>query len=473
MACVIAAPTSGSGKTLLSLVLTSWATQRNLKIQTFKIGPDYLDPQQLTAVSRRPCRNLDLILCGFNWVKETFYEFGGSADLTLVEGVMGLFDGIGSSDKGSTAAVARFLQLPIVLVVDARGQAASLAALVRGFRDQDPQLEIAGVVLNHINTLRHKALLEDVLTGIGVKVLGYLPNNSQLDLPSRHLGLAPAHEIQNLDKRIESWAAIAESYLDLTTFKTILQSPKRSSNSPIVQHITTENRSFHIPPPPIAIAEDKAFHFHYPETKEQLEKLGIPCISWRPIEDEPIPKQAKGLIIPGGFPEQYAEQLSHCSRSIEQLKNFFGQYPIYAECGGMLMLGQTLTDLSGKIYPMAGLLPFHARQGSLKVGYRNMSCTRNSLVSGIGDQLVGHEFHRWELRINQSELTHINITEKDSQRTSLKPLWDVKGWGVKQTQEGWGNKIFHASWIHLHWASSSKISKRWLAAMTPEASQKK
>ena len=151
MACVIAAPASGTGKTLLSILLSSWARNSKQEIQTFKIGPDYLDPQQLSAVSKRACRNLDMILCGSNWVKESFYGFGGSADLTLIEGVMGLFDGIGSSEEGSTAAIARLLQLPVVLVVDARGQAASLAALVKGFQSQDPQLELAGVVLNHIN----------------------------------------------------------------------------------------------------------------------------------------------------------------------------------------------------------------------------------------------------------------------------------------------------------------------------------
>ena len=227
MAFVIAAPASGSGKTLLSIVLASWARQKKLNLQTFKVGPDYLDPQQLSAISRRPCRNLDLTLCGSQWVKDSFYDFGGSADLALIEGVMGLFDGIGSSSEGSTAALARFLQLPIVLVVDARGQAASLAALVRGFQNQDPQLQLAGVVLNYINSQRHKTLLTDVLANIDVKLLGCIPNTPELSLPNRHLGLAPAHEIIGLEEKIQSWSAIAEANLDLTAFKTILTAPKR------------------------------------------------------------------------------------------------------------------------------------------------------------------------------------------------------------------------------------------------------
>ncbi|HJL69220.1 MAG TPA: AAA family ATPase, partial [Prochlorococcaceae cyanobacterium Gl_MAG_24] len=169
MACVIAAPASGTGKTLLSLVLTAWARSRGLSLQPFKVGPDYLDPQQLTVASEKPCRNLDLLLCGPDWVKESFHCFGGSADLALVEGVMGLFDGIGTSELGSTAAVARHLGLPVVLVVDASGQAGSIAALVKGFRDHDRQLKLAGVVLNRINSNRHKELLKEVLSSIGIK----------------------------------------------------------------------------------------------------------------------------------------------------------------------------------------------------------------------------------------------------------------------------------------------------------------
>ena len=473
MACVIAAPASGTGKTLLSLLLTSWARKRKLKIQTFKIGPDYLDPQQLSAVSKRECRNLDMILCGSHWVKESFYGFGGSADLTLVEGVMGLFDGIGSSEKGSTAAIAGLLQLPVVLVVDARGQAASLAALVKGFQHQGPQLELAGVVLNHINTLRHKQLLEDVLNGIGVKMLGHMPSDPKLHIASKHLGLVPAHEIENLEKKAEDWAMIAETCLDLKSFKKILKSPRQTKNSinELIQPhhedsiINLSNSS------PIAIAEDKAFHFRYHETKEYLERIGMACMRWKPIEDEEIPKEAKGLIIPGGYPEQYSEQLSTCKRSINSLRVFSQNYPIYAECGGMLILGQTLTDLNGVIHPMAGLLPFHARQGPLKVGYRHMTCKKSSLVTQAGDKLSGHEFHRWELNINNSKPDAM-YHPATSKGLKFNSIWNVKGSYIDEFQEGWGNKNLHASWIHLHWASSPNIIRNWLKAINSNQQNK-
>lgn len=466
MACVIAAPASGTGKTLLSILLSSWARNSKQEIQTFKIGPDYLDPQQLSAVSKRACRNLDMILCGSNWVKESFYGFGGSADLTLIEGVMGLFDGIGSSEEGSTAAIARLLQLPVVLVVDARGQAASLAALVKGFQSQDPQLELAGVVLNHINTLRHKQLLEDVLSGIGVKMLGHIPNNPKLHIASKHLGLIPAHEMKDLDKKVEAWATIAETYLDLESFKKILKSPRQTKDpiNKLIETNYTDSSARLSNSAPIAIAEDKAFHFRYHETKEYLEKAGMSCLSWKPIEDQEIPKQAKGLIIPGGYPEQYSEQLSNCKRSIKAIRAFSRHYPIYAECGGMLFLGQTLTDLNGAIHPMAGLLPFHAKQGSLKVGYRHMTCKTNSLIAQAGDKLSGHEFHRWELNIinSKQEGNHPIFKGKESK---LNSIWNVKGWHIDEFQEGWGNKYLHASWIHLHWASSPNIIRNWIKAI--------
>ncbi len=464
MAFVIAAPASGSGKTLLSIVLASWARQKKLNLQTFKVGPDYLDPQQLSAISQRPCRNLDLTLCGSQWVKDSFYDFGGSADLALIEGVMGLFDGVGSSSEGSTAALARFLQLPIVLVVDARGQAASLAALVRGFQNQDPQLQLAGVVLNYINSQRHKTLLTDVLANIDVKLLGCIPNTPELSLPNRHLGLAPAHEIIGLEEKIQSWSAIAEANLDLTAFKTILTAPKRREPS-VSQPIRTGEDKIKLNLSPIAIAEDQAFHFRYPETKEYLEQLGMPFITWKPIEDIQIPKGAKGLIIPGGFPEQYAEQLSNCHQSISSLRSFFGKRPIYAECGGMLLLGKTLTDLNGEIHPMAGLLPFHSQKGPLKVGYRDLKCNKNGLIVRKGEHLTGHEFHRWKLDVQtrnpESKKSIINIKQEEM----LNSIWKAKGWREKEIEEGWGSKLLHASWIHLHWPSSLKIIHRWRRAI--------
>ena len=225
MAVVIAAPASGSGKTLVSLALLSWARARGESVQPFKVGPDYLDPQLLSEAAGRSCRNLDLNLCGEPWVRKAFHGYGGNCSMALVEGVMGLFDGIGSTEKGSTAAIARLLHLPVVLVVDAGGQAASLGALVRGFRDHDPRLNLAGVVINRVNSDRHRALLQDVLDRLDVPLLGCMPRTDALQLPSRHLGLAPAHELDNLAQRRQAWADLAEQHLELSTLAPLMRAP--------------------------------------------------------------------------------------------------------------------------------------------------------------------------------------------------------------------------------------------------------
>ncbi|HGY5535888.1 MAG TPA: cobyrinate a,c-diamide synthase [Prochlorococcus sp.] len=471
MACVIAAPASGTGKTLLSLVLTAWARSRGLSLQPFKVGPDYLDPQQLTVASEKPCRNLDLLLCGPDWVKESFHCFGGSADLALVEGVMGLFDGIGTSELGSTAAVARHLGLPVVLVVDASGQAGSIAALVKGFRDHDRQLKLAGVVLNRVNSNRHKELLKEVLSSIGIKVLGCLPRQPELSLPSRHLGLAPAHELERLEARLKAWSHLAETHLDLKSFKTLLQAPAWTRN-PIDALLNEEKkRKPPLQPRPVAVAQDEAFHFRYPETKECLEILGMPVLPWRPLNDEPLPAQAEGVILPGGFPEQYAARLSQCNRSMAELRAWYGRRPIYAECGGMLLLGQSLTDLEGQAHPMTGLLPFHAKKGTLQVGYRSLHVKEDSLVVRNGDQLMGHEFHRWELHRTSTADHSKSHTDCKREINKPKPPWQVEGWRLQQHPEGWSHRTLHASWVHLHWASCSMISHRWRAALEAEATQ--
>ena len=323
-----------------------------VSIQPFKVGPAISIPSS-SAAAGRSCHNLDLNLCGQDWVLRSFHGYGGTADLALVEGVMGLFDGIGSSETGSTAATARLLDLPVVLVVDAGGQAASIGALVRGFRDHDPRLNLAGVVLNRVNSDRHQALLAEVLERLGVPLLGCMPRTDAMALPSRHLGLAPAHELEHPQQRIEAWAALARDHLDLTALEPLLKAPV-AGPSPL-SDIPSETGI----PLPVAVADDAAFHFRYPETSELLERMGMPLLPWSPLADAPLPAEACGVILPGGFPEQHAEELSACRSSLTSLQTFATQRPVYAECGGMLLLGRTLEDLDAA-HAMADVLLFNA-----------------------------------------------------------------------------------------------------------------
>jgi cobyrinic acid a,c-diamide synthase len=443
MPCLIAAPASGSGKTLVSLALTALARRRGHSIQTFKVGPDYLDPQLLSAASGRPCRNLDPLLCGEAWVQRSFAEHGSSADLALVEGVMGLFDGRGPSREGSSAHVAELLALPVVLVVEASRQAGSVAALVRGFRDHQPGLQLAGVVLNGVGSPRHHALLAEALASIAMPLLGALPRHECLELPSRHLGLLPAHELADLRERQGAWADLAERHLELEQLWPLLQAPAVASAEPLSASPTAQAEA----PISVAIASDAAFHFRYPEASELLQRQGVQVHAWSPLNDEPLPQGCQAIVLPGGYPELHAEQLAASHRSLHELQRAHQQQlPIYAECGGLLLLGQQLSDAQGQSHAMAGLLPFKASRGALSLGYRTATAAVSGLVLQQGEQLCGHEFHRWQLQ-------HTCVAEAET-------LWQLEGWGSPARLEGWSRPQLHASWLHLHWGGCPSIPKR-------------
>jgi cobyrinic acid a,c-diamide synthase len=466
MPCLIGAPCSGSGKTLLSLCLAALARSRGLTLQPFKVGPDYLDPQLLSRVSGRPCRNLDPVLCGDGWVQRSFAWHGRGADQVLVEGVMGLFDGRGPGTSGSSAAVAALLDLPVVLVVEASRQAGSLAALVRGFRDHGPPaIRLAGVVLNRVSGSRHRALLAEALASIEVPLLGILPTDPALELPSRHLGLLPPGELADLPHRLQRWAALAEQHLDLERLEPLLRPASRlDGDGPPIQWcvaraglgpIAADPTDADGPRPLVAVASDAAFHFRYPEGEELLRAAGLDPQPWSPLADQALPAGTRAVVIPGGYPELHAARLAACRRSIGSLQRAAGDgLPIAAECGGLLLLGRQLTDPEGDRHRMAGLLPFDAARGELSLGYRQATALTQGLLVRRGERFFGHEFHRWQLRAMGAG----------------QPLWEMEGWGVANHTEGWTTPNVHASWLHLHWAGCPVIPFRLAAAARAHAS---
>ena len=323
---------------------------------------------------------------------------------------MGLFDGRGPSAEGSSAEVASLLGLPVVLVVDASRQAGSLAALVRGFRDHQPELDLAGVVLNGVSTERHRALLSEALASIAMPLLGALPRHPDLSLPSRHLGLLPPDELQDFQARSGEWATLAERHLDLERLLPLLAPPPHlsissgSARDPIRWCLErsagapSELKKASCGELPVAIASDAAFHFRYPEATELLTALGVTPVPWQPLADQPLPRGCRGVILPGGYPELHAAELAASQRSQGELRRAAAAgLPIYAECGGLLLLGQQLEDPQGEPHAMAGLLPFSARRGSLQLGYRQATPLGDGLVTRLGEPLGGHEFHRWGL----------------------------------------------------------------------------
>ena len=462
MSCLIAAPCSGSGKTLLTLSLAALARERGATVQTFKVGPDYLDAQLLTRVAGRACRNLDLMLCGEDWVRHSFHWHARQVDCVLVEGVMGLFDGRGPSSQGSSAHVAHLLDLPVVLVVEASRQAGSLAALVRGFRDHGPpSVNLAGVVLNRVASPRHRALLAEALAAIEVPLLGVLPPHPAMDLPSRHLGLLPPHEVADLSVRQSEWSRLAKGHLNLELLWPLLV-PQQGGGRALLDPMSAVLEQAQEAEGPLAkrsgcgpvlLARDAAFHFTYPETTELLQALDLEVQPWSPIADEPLPADTEAVVLPGGYPELHAPALADARRSRTSLFAAARRgVPIVAECGGLLVLGESLVDSGGTAWPMAGVLPFEARQGALSLGYRQAQARLDGLLVRRGETYGGHEFHRWQL---------LPSTELPSQGA----MWQLDGWGIDRSLEGWTTPTLHASWLHLHWAGVPTIPLRLAAAI--------
>tara|TARA_Y100000589_G_scaffold329212_1_gene375143 strand:- start:1033 stop:2394 length:1362 start_codon:yes stop_codon:yes gene_type:complete len=443
MSCIISAPSTDSGKTTLSLLISCWASSKNLRLQTFKVGPDFLDQEQLSSIGQPTCRNLDIFLSGENWIKNTFYKHSNKCDLSLVEGAMGLFDGLGSTHCSSTANVAKVLSLPIIFIINAKGQVGSLLPLLKGFQDLDKTIKIKGVVFNNVNTDRHKKLIREVFQNIPIKILGFLPFDERLNLTRSNLGLIPPQELEK-KINVEYFAQFAQKHLDLFVLSNLLKPLKKEISSPI-----NINLKKSLIKKPIAIAEDRIFHFQYPETKEYLEEIGIPLISWNIYEDKEIPEDANLLIIPGGFPERFAFEISNSKRSLNSLKKFYKEKFIYAECGGMMLLGDSIEDENGFSYDMAGILPFKSKKGALSVGYRYIKGKENSTLLKKNQEIKGHEFHYWQLENNPKYF-------KDN-TCSVKSPWRIKSWGTDYKEEGWSNNNLHASWIHLHLPSNIEV----------------
>ena len=447
MSCIISAPSTDAGKTTLSLLVSCWAFSKGLKLQTFKVGPDYLDQEQLSSIGHPICRNLDIFLSGEEWVKNSFYEQSNKFDLALIEGAMGLFDGLGSTHYSSTANVAETLSLPIVFIVNAKGQVGSLLALFKGFQELNKKINIKGIVFNNVNSNRHKELIKEVFKNQPIQIIGFLPFDENINLSRSNLGLISPLELKTkID--VEYFAKFAAKHLDFSIFLNFLK--------PTYRKINIKNTIDLRPFPkikPIAIAEDKIFHFQYPETKEYLNAIGIPLLSWDIYNDQEIPKGAHTLIIPGGFPERFAQHISNSRRSLNSLREFYKKKFVYAECGGMMILGDSIEDENGYSHEMAGILPFKAKKGNLTVGYRYIKGEMNSTIIKKNQQLKGHEFHYWE----------IETQNKDKKLDSLFSYpWKVKSWGTRFKKEGWANKNLHASWMHLHLPSNKEALKNML-----------
>jgi len=384
---MIAALSSGGGKTTLTCGLLSALGTRGSKLQAFKCGPDYIDPMFHTQVLGVPSRNLDLFLQGAAGVRRTFAKAAG-ADLALVEGAMGFYDGVKGTDRSSAWAVAEVLDIPVLLAVRPRGASLTLAAQVRGVLDFRTPSHIAGLVLTDCRPGLHAHLKPILEREAGLPVLGYLPPMEEAVLPSRHLGLLTAGEIDGLTARFSAIGARLEGTVDLDALLSLAAEAE-------VTEIREERPA---PRCGIAVARDEAFCFCYADDLDALERAGAELAFFSPLRDKEIPK-ADGLYLTGGYPELYAQQLSENETMRESIRRAVTSgLPTVAECGGFLYLQRTLEDGRGGVWPMAGVLPGagYKTDRLQRFGYKELTAKTDSLLFRAGERVPAHEFHYWD-----------------------------------------------------------------------------
>ena len=442
---IIAGTQSGTGKTSLSLALVASLKRRGLRIQTFKIGPDFLDPSYLTLASGRPCYNLDGWMTQKEYVLELFSRTTQDADIAVIEGVMGLFDGSDpENSEGSTAEMARWLDAPILLVVNVHGMARSLSAVVKGCVEFESGLRIAGVIANHSGSDRHRDWLRQSLRSASLPpLLGAIRRGAFPTLPSRHLGLTTA-DPQNLPPKIlEELADVLERHLSLDTVMEIAQKADPLSMTAPGRDATPRPKRVSV-----GVAYDRAFHFYYPDNLDELKSQGCDLILFSPLQDSKLPEEIDALYFGGGYPEEYAKTLSENREMRLAVIQFATRgLPLYAECGGLMYLTQGIETIQGERYPMVGLLPVWSRMlNRLKsLGYVEVSLTDNSLWGEKGTVLRGHEFHYSELA---------GLPQNDSFWTSVYSIKRRRS--EKIFPEGFQKKNVLASYVHLHWASQPR-----------------
>jgi cobyrinic acid a,c-diamide synthase len=388
---IIAAPHSGAGKTTVTLAILAALTRRGLAVRAAKAGPDYIDPAFHAAAIGVPSVNLDSWAMPVPLLDALAAQAADGADILVVEGVMGLFDGVPGTTgrRGATAELAAHFGLPVVLVLDVSRQAQSAAAVVRGFAAHDPAVQIAGVILNRVASERHRVLVADAIEALGIPVLGAVPREVELALPERHLGLVQAGEHADLTALIGRLAAMAQSHIDLNAILI--------SGAPLAIDAARTTMLPALPPPGqrIALASDRAFSFVYPHLIDAWRGAGAEIIPFSPLADEPPPERADSCWLPGGYPELHADKIAAAERFLSGLRRFAQTRPVHGECGGYMVLGQSLEDASGKAHAMAELLG-HATsfaRRKLHLGYRSARLLADGLLGAKGTSVRGHEFH--------------------------------------------------------------------------------
>ncbi|HEV3355993.1 MAG TPA: cobyrinate a,c-diamide synthase [Pseudonocardiaceae bacterium] len=439
---VIAAPASGAGKTTIATGLMAALRARGNTVAPVKVGPDYIDPGYHALAAGRPGRNLDPVLVGEDLIAPLFAHGARDADIAVIEGVMGLFDGkVGAGGFGSTAHVATLLGAPVLLVVDARGQGRSLAALLSGFRSYDPEVLLAGVLLNQVGSDRHEEVLRAACDEVGLPVFGAVRRGAEVALPSRHLGLVPAAEHGTAAVRaVEAMADLITRSVDLDGIVRLAESA-----GPLRGHALWSPALDVVGHPVVAFAGGAAFTFGYAEHAELLRAAGAEVVVFDPLTDTALPEETSAVVLPGGFPEQHGPALSANVLLRKEIANFARSGGIVtAECGGLLYLAR---EVDGQ--PMCGVLDAVGAMGPrLSLGYRDAVAAGDSVSYRAGERLTGHEFHRTVL----------------TPMRGATPAWHWRGADGRPVTEGFSLDRVHASYLHTHPAAQPQAIMRLVAA---------
>lgn len=438
---VLAGTHSGAGKSTVTAGLLLAFRRRGLRVAPFKAGHDFLDPMLHAFAAGRSSWNLDGWFMDDAALAEAWSRGARDADLGLVEGVMGLFDGTGQGFEGSTAELAKRLGLPVVLVVDAPGMGTNAAAVVLGHAKLWPELSLAGVIFNRVGSEGHHALLKEAVeTHAGVRSFGWIRSDAAFHLPERHLGLHRPGEIPGLGAALDGFAAGLEATLDLDGLQAMAAGP-RAGSAPVTASVGDL---------PVALARDEAFCFLYQDTLDRLTRLGVRWVPFSPLRDR-LPEGVAGLYLPGGYPELHAEALACRGDLFADLRRAAAHgLPIYAECGGYMALAEALVDAEGQSHAMAGILPGRVRMtGRLQsFGYKRLRALRDTLLCPEGAEGKAHEFH-------------YSVWEDGASR----PAWEAAGLRGGSAFEGHAEGALLASYAHIHFAAQPGWAERWVAWM--------
>lgn len=436
---MIAGTGSGCGKTTVTCGILNALVNRGVRTSAFKCGPDYIDPMFHTEITGIKSRNLDTFLLGDNNLKYLLYKNSVGNDISVIEGVMGFYDGLGNDGRHSSYSISRLTGTPVVLVVNPKGMALSIAAIINGFRAFMPENNIKGVIINSVSPGLYQMYKTMIEEKTGIRVLGFLPPMPEAVIESRHLGLVTAEEIKDIRKKLNIMAKNAEEFIDIDALVSLAQTAGAMEyNKVSVRKKYACN---------IAVAKDKAFCFYYEDSLELLREMGAELTYFSPLEDKKLPENIQGLILGGGYPELYAEKLSSNKTMLKSIKDTLSEgCPTYAECGGFMYLQQSISDKQNNKYPMTGVLDGNSTmcERLTRFGYTTLTAKEDNLFCKKGESINAHEFH---------------YSDSDNNGNGFE---SVKPGGKRKWECIFASDTLFAGYPHIHFYGNTKFAVSFL-----------